>query len=151
MKIVMGADHRGYKLKEELKKYLEKEHEIIDCGTNSTASCDYPDFGKKVAEIVAKGEAHKGILICGSGIGMSITANKVKGAYCALCWDEELAKRARQHNNANIIALPADFIDAEKAKKMVEIFLKTEFEGGRHERRFNKIKEIEKSSGGNYA
>ncbi len=142
MKIAIGSDHRGYELKEYIKKTVEG-HEFVDFGTDSEDSCDYPDFAIKVAQSVAKGESERGILICATGIGMSITANKVRGAYAALVLNEKMAEFSRRHNNANIIVLPADLIEKDDAIKFIDIFMKTDFEGKRHARRFDKIREYE--------
>jgi ribose 5-phosphate isomerase B len=142
MKISMGADHKGFELKEKVKQYLTKlGHEVIDFGTDSTESVDYPDFGFKVAESVAKGEADFGVVVCWTGNGMNITANKVKGIRSALCLDDEMAMLARAHNNANVLALASNFVWEEMAKKILDVWLATEFEGGRHARRLKKIEE----------
>lgn len=144
LKIAMGCDHAGYDMKEEIKEKLIKEGYIInDLGTCSKESVDYPDFGIKVGESVAKGECDFGIAICGSGIGISISANKVKGVRAALVCDEERANLARMHNNANVLAMGARFTDIDTAKKIVDTFLATPFEGQRHEKRINKINEYE--------
>ena len=144
MKIAIGADHRGFSLKEVLKEFLkEKGYEVIDFGTHSEESFDYPDAAIPVGEAVASGEADRGILICMTGIGMSIAANKVKGVRAALVTGLEFAELSRRHNDANVICLQGGYVDPEDAKKFVEVFLTTEFEGGRHERRVNKIKEYE--------
>jgi len=138
-KIAIGSDHAGYQLKEILKEELNKKGlEVVDFGCSSEESIDYPDYAHPVAEYVEQNESH-GILICGSGNGISMSANKHQGIRAALCWTEEIAQLARQHNDANIVSLPARFIETEKAKKIIEAFLKTDFEGGRHERRVNKI------------
>lgn len=145
MKIVMGADHRGFELKEKVKQYLTKlGHEVIDFGTESTESVDYPDFGFKVAESVAKGEADFGVVVCWTGNGMNIVANKVKGIRSALCLDEEMAMLARAHNDANVLALASNFVWEEMAKKILDVWLTTEFEGGRHVRRLEKIEKYYK-------
>ena len=143
MKIALASDHAGYKLKEAIKEYLT-EHELIDFGTHSTESMDYPDTGFKVAEAVAKGECEKGILICGSGLGMCIVANKVKGIRAALCNSVELARLSRQHNDANILVLQGRFISHNLAKKIIKAWFSTEFDGGRHQRRIDKISRYEK-------
>ncbi|RUM49725.1 MAG: ribose 5-phosphate isomerase B [Hydrogenothermus sp.] len=144
MKIAIGSDHAGYDLKETIKNYLiEKGYEVIDKGTNSKESVDYPIFGENVAETVAKGEADKGIVICGTGIGISISANKVKGIRAALCTNEYMARMARKHNDANVLALGARVLGVDLALSIVETFLNTEFEGGRHERRVHLIHNIE--------
>jgi ribose 5-phosphate isomerase B len=143
MKIALGADHRGFELKEKIKKYLmDLGHQVTDFGTHSTESVDYPDFGFKVAESVAKEEADFGITVCWTGNGMNIVANKVKGIRSALCLNEEMASLARAHNNANVLALSSKFVSEEKAKKIVDVFLRTEFEGGRHARRLEKIEDF---------
>ena len=140
MKIIIASDHAGYKLKEELKEYLkELGHETEDLGTNSEQPVDYPDYGYKAAK-QASDSGDKGILLCGSGIGMSIVANKVKGIRAALCHNEYTAKAARQHNDANILCLGARDIDTETAKKITKIFLETEVSSeARHKRRISEI------------
>lgn len=140
IKIAIGSDHAGFHLKEKLKNYLrEKNIEIKDFGTYSEASVDYPDFAHSVANAVKNKEADFGLLLCGSGNGINMAANKHIGIRSALCWNSEIAKLSRQHNNANILALPARFIEENEAKKCVEVFLSTAFEGGRHEKRIKKI------------
>lgn len=142
MIIAMGSDHAGYNLKEEIKAYLlEKGHTVKDCGTDSTESCDYPVFGRAAAEVVREEEAERAIVICGSGIGISIAANKVPGIRCALCSEPLSAELSRRHNNANALAMGARLIGSDMAKKIVDVFLSTEFEGGRHQRRIDKIEE----------
>lgn len=142
MIIAMGSDHAGYNLKEEIKAYLlEKGHTVKDCGTNSTESCDYPVFGRAAAEVVREEEAERAIVICGSGIGISIAANKVPGIRCALCSEPLSAELSRRHNNANALAMGARLIGSDMAKRIVDVFLSTEFEGGRHQRRIDKIEE----------
>jgi ribose 5-phosphate isomerase B len=136
----IGADHAGFELKSKIINHLQlKGYEIKDFGCYSEESIDYPDFGHPVAEMVESNDGMLGILICGSGNGINMTANKHQGVRSALCWKKELAELARQHNNANIIALPARFITEEEAIEMVDIFLTTEFEGGRHQKRVQKI------------
>lgn len=138
--VPIGADHAGFQLKEKIKVYLiEKGFEVKDFGCFSEDSIDYPDYGHPVAEMVENNEGIKGILICGSGNGINMTANKHQGIRSALCWNKEIAVLARQHNDANIIALPARFISFEEAIEMVDVFLQTDFEGGRHQQRINKI------------
>lgn len=138
--IAIGADHAGFDLKEILKKSLEKAgHQVKDFGTYSTESADYPDFAHPVAEAVEKKEFELGILICGSANGVAITANKHQGIRAAICWNEELAALARQHNNANVVCIPARYVSTELAEKIMTSFLKATFEGGRHERRVSKI------------
>jgi len=140
MKISIGADHGGFELKEYLKNYLQtKGFEIIDRGTNSLESVDYPDFAKLVANDILNNQAEKGIVICGTGIGISISANRFKGIRAALVHSEEYARLAREHNNANILALGGRFTSKKDAEKFVDIFFLTEFEGGRHLRRINKM------------
>jgi len=140
MKIAFGADHKGFQYKEKVKKFLQgKECEVIDFGTFSEESVDYPDFGFKVAKAVANKEAERGILFCWSGIGMCISANKIKGIRAALCLNEEMAKLSREHNDSNVLSLSAKFIPEEKLLKIVEVWLNTSFEGGRHQRRLDKI------------
>lgn len=138
--IALGADHGGFSHKEAVKSFLEKQgYTVKDFGTDSPDSVDYPDFAHPLADAVSKGEYPLGILLCGSGIGVSITANKHPQVRAALCWNEEVAALSRQHNNANVLCLPGRFISEELAIRMVETFLQAEFEGGRHERRVAKI------------
>jgi ribose 5-phosphate isomerase B len=136
--IAIGADHAGYEYKELLKEHLQ-QLELKDFGTNSPDSVDYPDFAHPVANAVEKGEAQLGILVCGSANGVAITANKHQGIRAAICWTEELAELARQHNNANVLCIPARFVSPDLAKAIAQKFLNTSFEGGRHENRVNKI------------
>ncbi len=146
--IVIGSDHGGFKLKEEIKRYFdEKDIKYEDKGTFSEESVDYPNIAKEVAKDVSNRKADVGILICRSGIGMSIVANKFKGVRCAVCYQEQTAKFSRMHNNANMLALGADYITTNEAICIVRQFLATEFEGGRHEARVNLISEIEKENG----
>ncbi len=148
MKVAIGCDHRGYKLKEILKNYLEEiKVEYEDFGVFSEEQSDYPDISIKVSESVSRGFYDYGILICSTGQGTNITANKVKNIRSALCVNPTFARLAREHNNANILSLPADFINIEDAKTTVLVFLNSKFFGGRHERRVNKIKAYE---GGEY-
>ncbi|MBW7839685.1 MAG: ribose 5-phosphate isomerase B [Chitinophagaceae bacterium] len=138
--VAIGSDHAGFEFKETIMSFLDgKGVSYKDFGTYSAESTDYPNFAHPVAEAVEKGEASFGILICGSGNGVAMTANKHQGIRAALCWGEELAELARRHNNANVICLPARFVLIEEAEKMVEIFMNTEFEGGRHSRRVDMI------------
>lgn len=140
MRIALVSDHAGYDLKEFLKPLLEeKEYEIIDFGTNSKESCDYPDYAHPAAIAVEDGRCDLGIAMCGTGNGMQMTLNKHQGIRAGLCWLPEIAKLIRQHNNANFLVLPARFISFDEAKKIVEDYLSTPFEGGRHEIRINKI------------
>ncbi|MEO0254023.1 MAG: ribose 5-phosphate isomerase B [candidate division WOR-3 bacterium] len=145
IKIAIGADHRGFKIKEIIKKLLkEKDFEVIDLGSFSEESSDYPDFAIRVGEEIKEGKAHFGILVCMTGIGMMIAANKVKGIRAALCRDEEDAYLARAHNDANVLALGSkNFKDEEELKRIVLKFVETPFEGGRHERRVKKILDYE--------
>ncbi len=139
-KIAMASDHAAYELKEIIKPYLqEKGYEVVDFGTHSPDSCDYADFGHPAARAVENGECAFGVGMCGSGQGMQITLNKHQGIRAALCWLPELAALARQHNDANFLVLPARFISVEEAKKIVDTYLASNFEGGRHQRRVAKI------------
>lgn len=138
--IAIGADHAGFEYKQQLKKMLEATGRTVDDkGTYSLESVDYPDFAHPVATVVEDNKASFGILICGSGNGVCMTANKHKGVRAALCWSEELATLARQHNNANILCIPARFVSMELAEKMAVAFMNTAFEAGRHEKRVEKI------------
>ncbi len=138
--IAIGSDHAGYEYKEAILKALEEKNIIVlDKGTDSNDSVDYPDFVHPVADAVEANLADLGIIICGSGNGAAMTANKHQGIRAALCWNNELASLARLHNNANVLSIPARFMSLEEAVSMVEIFLDTEFEGGRHARRVDKI------------
>ena len=140
MKLVIGGDHAGYELKQELISYLQdRGHEVDDKGPFSTASVDYPDFAHLVAKDIEAGKAELGILICGSANGVAMTANKHPHIRAAIAWTTEIAKLARTHNDANILCLPARFISVADAKAMVDVFLETKFEGGRHQNRVNKI------------
>ncbi|RYY33519.1 MAG: ribose 5-phosphate isomerase B [Sphingobacteriaceae bacterium] len=138
LKIAIGADHAGFDLKEVLRTSLEGA-EVKDYGTYSSESADYPDFAHAVASAVENGEADFGILICGSANGVAITANKHQGIRAALCWKPEVAEPARSHNNANIVCIPARHVTTEEAKEILHVFFNTEFEGGRHARRVDKI------------
>jgi ribose 5-phosphate isomerase B len=140
MKIAIGCDHAGFPYKEGLIDLLYAQgHMVLDFGTHSLDSVDYPDFAHAVAEAVESGRADRGILLCGSGNGVAITANKHQSIRCAVCWTEEIAALARRHNDANIISLPVRFVPEIVAQAMVRIFLSTDFEGGRHEKRVGKI------------
>ena len=139
-KIVIGADHAGYEYKEFIREYLQlNNYEVTDKGTFSKDSVDYPDFAHAVASAIENNEAEIGILFCGSANGVAITANKHKGVRAAICWTTEISELARQHNNANIICIPARFVAKEQAIEMTDVFLKTLFEGGRHQKRVGKI------------
>jgi ribose 5-phosphate isomerase B len=138
--IPIGADHAGFQLKERVKAHLEeKGYEVKDFGCYSEESIDYPDYAHPVASMVEENENMLGIVICGSGNGINMTANKHQGIRSALCWKKEIAELARQHNDANVIALPARFISEEEGIEMVDVFLATTFEGGRHQNRVTKI------------
>lgn len=140
MKIAIGSDHAGFQYKEAIKDHLSKAgHDVQDLGTFTEASCDYPDYAHAVAEAVESASVERGILICGSANGVCITANKHRGVRAALCWEAEVARLARQHNDANVICLPARFVSVDTALEMTDLFLATEFEGGRHQNRVNKI------------
>lgn len=141
--VVIAADHGGFELKELLKTKLTQAGYVIkDFGTNSEASVDYPDFIHPLASSINKGEYQRGIILCGSGNGAQMTANKYPNVRAALCWNEEQAKLSREHNDANIMSLPGRVLDVETAWKMTQLFLNTNFEGGRHARRVNKIAQI---------
>ncbi len=148
MKISLGSDHRGYHLKEKLCALLStKGHTVDDVGAESADdSVDYPDFAKEVASKVGNGEVDRGVLICGTGIGMAITANKFAGVRAAPCSDEVTAEISRRHNDLNLLCLPADMLSPRSAERIVDIWVDTEFEGGRHSRRIGKIAEIEKDN-----
>ncbi len=149
MKIAIGADHAGLVLKEAVKKKLvEDGHEVVDFGTHSAESCDYPDFARPVAREVARQSCQRGILICHTGIGMAIAANKVAGVRAAQGQSEEQVRLTREHNDANILTLGAHFIAEERALELVDLFLNTEFQGGRHSRRVGKISQLEVASNG---
>ena len=140
MNILLANDHAGTSLKKEIKNMLESNgYNVKNLGCDNEESVDYPDYAHPLAEQVAKDKSLKGIIICGSGIGVSMVANKHNGVRSALCWSKETAKLSRSHNNANVLSLPARFLNKEEAIEIVETFLKTEFEGGRHERRVDKI------------
>lgn len=144
MKIAIGSDHRGYSTKEKIREMLaSKGHEVLDFGTGAPAGCDYPDLAYPTCKAITQGQAEMGILLCGSGIGMSISANKVRGIRAALCHDELTAEMSRRHNNANVLCLPADLVGEELTRRIVEVWLRTPFEGGRHDRRVRKIGEYE--------
>ncbi len=140
MKIVIGSDHAGYDLKEKIQSYLKsRSYDVIDYGCHDHSSVDYPDIIHPVASEIAHHKAELGIILCGSGNGAAITANKHKDIRCALCWNAELAQLARRHNDANILSIPARFVDDQKAMAMIDAFLNTPFEGGRHLTRIQKI------------
>ncbi|MEO8582890.1 MAG: ribose 5-phosphate isomerase B [Flavitalea sp.] len=138
--IAIGSDHAGFEYKQQLVEFLEAKGFVVkDMGTYSSSSADYPDFAHPVAYAVEKREVSLGILVCGSGNGVAITANKHQGIRAALCWLPELAKLSREHNNANILCVPSRFVGIEAAKEMADLFIHTSFEGGRHQNRVDKI------------
>ncbi|NOT37011.1 MAG: ribose 5-phosphate isomerase B [Saprospiraceae bacterium] len=140
MKIAIGSDHAGFELKEKIQQYLKsKKIEVADYGCHDMNSVDYPDVIHPVASEVSNGSFPLGIILCGSGNGAAMTANKHKNVRCALCWNTELAELSRKHNNANILSIPARFVSENIAMNMIDAFLFTEFEGGRHQNRVNKI------------
>lgn len=142
MKIAIGSDHRGFDLKQVLISYLKKKgHQVKDYGTYSTSSCDYPDFAFKVARGVSKGKFNRGILICNSGLGMTMAANTIKGARAANCFNLSTARFSREHNDANILVLGAGIIKEQMAKRILNIWLKAKFEGGRHLKRIKMFSE----------
>ena len=142
MKISIACDHGGLQLKKEIEAYLKSlGHTVLNYGTDSTDSCDYPDFAKPAARAVASGECERGVVVCTTGIGVSMVANKVKGVRCALCTNADMAKMTRLHNNANMVAMGQKYVDLDTAKQIVDAFLNTEFEGGRHAIRVNKIED----------
>lgn len=136
MKIALAADHGGFELKEKIKEHLQQRGvEVLDLGCHTEESVDYPNYGKACGEAVMRGDAERGIVVCGTGIGISIAANKVKGIRCALCTSLFMAEMARKHNNANMLALGGRILETELALDIVDVWLATEFEGGRHQRR----------------
>jgi ribose 5-phosphate isomerase B len=144
MRVSIASDHAGFELKEAVREHLiSLGHEVIDFGTDSTESTDYPDYAVPAACAVARGEVERGVLICGSGQGMVMTANRVHGVRAALAWQPEIARLSRQHNDANVLALPARFVGIEQALEIVDAWFDTEFEGGRHERRIEKMMKAE--------
>ena len=145
MKIAIGSDHGGFERKRELVSLLTKMGlKVVDMGCHSEDSCDYPDFAKRVAQAVSAGQADKGVLVCGTGIGMSIAANKVPGIRAAVCWSPKTAALASEHNQANVLCLSGRFLSAPAARSIVRTWLKTPFGGGRHLRRVKKIGKLEK-------
>lgn len=145
MKIAIGSDHRGYEVKTKIIEHLKKlGHESVDCGAHDCNSIDYPDIATAVAEKIVNGEVDRGILICGSGIGMAITANKFPGVRAATCHDDLTAEMSRRHNNVNVMCLSADLLGERLIDRMVDLWITTEFEKGRHQRRVDKITEVEK-------
>ena len=147
MKIALGTDHAGYELKERVKRHLqEKGHEVKDFGTDSAEACDYPDFIYPAALAVGTGECDRAFVTGGSGNGEAIVANKVRGVRCAVCWNEELARLSRAHNDANVISIGARMVSVELALKMIDIWLTTPFDGGRHVRRLAKVADLDHCS-----
>ncbi|MBI1826202.1 MAG: ribose 5-phosphate isomerase B [Planctomycetes bacterium] len=147
MRVALSSDHRGFQAKERVKAHLTSTgHEVSDFGCDSAASCDYPDHALAGAQSVASGKCERGIFFCGTGIGMSMTANKVHGIRAALCHDEVTAEMSRRHNNANVLCLPADMLGDEVLYRVVDTWLRTDYEGGRHERRLQKIADFERQS-----
>ena len=144
MKVAVASDHRGFDAKVQVRTYLETAgHNVTDFGCNNASSCDYPDTGLPGALAIASGECDRGIFFCGTGIGMAMTANKVRGIRAALCHDELTAEMSRRHNNANVLCLPADLLGDELIRRVVDVWLRTDYEGGRHDRRLQKITEFE--------
>ncbi len=144
MKIVIANDHAAVELKQEIASFIEElGYEVVNIGTDSHDSCDYPEYGKKAADMVASGQADLGVLICGTGVGISLAANKVKGIRCGVCSEATTARLIRQHNNANMIAFGARIVGSELAKDIVQAFLSAEFMGGRHATRVDMISAIE--------
>jgi ribose 5-phosphate isomerase B len=149
MRIALGSDHRGYEARQRIRGYVAKlGHEALDMGVASKESCDYPDYAFTVAKMVAGRQVDRGILICGTGIGMCMAANKVKGIRAALCHDSLTAELSRRHNNANILCLSGDLLGEELMERMIRIWLDTEFEAGRHTRRVDKIVQFEQGGNG---
>ena len=145
MKIAMAADHGGYELKNKLMSYLEeKGHSVTNLGTDTPESVDYPDYAKACCECVLSGAVDFGILVCGTGVGISIAANKINGIRCGLCPSPQIAALVKQHNNANVISLGGRFTDYDTAVKIVDSYMNASFEGGRHQNRINKITQLEK-------
>ena len=148
MRVAIGCDHRGCEVRDKVANQVQRlGHEVFDAGTSDCESVDYPDFAEVVAHRVARGEADRGILICGTGIGMAIAANKVSGVRAATCHDDVTAEMSRRHNNTNVLCLAADLLGDPLIDRMVDIWLKTEFEGGRHARRIEKISRLEDAAG----
>lgn len=147
MKVSVGSDHRGIEQRSAIVSAVNScGHQAIDFGTHSTESCDYPDIVEPVASSVAKGEADRAILICGTGIGVSIAANKITGIRAAVCHDLRTAKLSRNHNDANVLCMPADTLSGEQMKEIIELWLSEDFEGGRHARRVDKIHRLERDT-----
>ena len=145
MKISIACDHGAFELKERLKTYLTGQgHQVVDCGADSAQSCDYPDFAAPAARLVAEGSCQRGVVLCTTGIGMSIAANKVKGIRCALCHEPLSAEMTRRHNDANMLAMGAGVTGGNLAERILDVFLSTDFEGGRHQRRVDKLTAMER-------
>ena len=145
MKISIACDHGAFQLKERLKTYLTGQgHQVVDCGAASAQSCDYPDFAAPAARLVAEGSCERGVVLCTTGIGMSIAANKVKGIRCALCHEPLSAEMTRRHNDANMLAMGAGVTGGNLAERILDVFLSTDFEGGRHQRRVDKLAAMER-------
>lgn len=148
MKLFLGSDHGGFLVKEAIKEHLlNKGYEVEDLGTDSSSSCDYPLFGIKVGEAVASNKDSLGIVVCSTGVGISIAANKVKGIRCALCWKPKIAEMCRKHNDANVLSLPGLHLDKQEAIEIVDTWLSTDFEGDRHTRRVNIINDYDNKRG----
>lgn len=147
MRVAIGSDHRGYLVKTKILQELQaKGYLAVDCGTHSDQAVDYPDFACQVAQRVAEGSADRGILVCGTGIGMAITANKYPGVRAATCADEITAEMCRRHNDVNVLCLPGDFLGDRPIQDLIRVWLETPFDGGRHERRIEKIRQVENLS-----
>ncbi|MAT70179.1 MAG: ribose 5-phosphate isomerase B [Planctomycetaceae bacterium] len=145
MRVSIGSDHRGFHLKEQIADYLRKSgHQVEDEGARTTESADYPDFARLVAKKVSEGAVDRGVLICGTGIGMAITANKYPHVRAATCTDEVTAEISRRHNDLNVLCLSADMLSPRTVERMIDVWMTTEFEGGRHQRRVDKIGDLEK-------
>lgn len=147
MRVAIASDHRGYHAKEQMKRVLmQMGHDVLDLGTQTDKSTDYPDYAVPVAVAVRDGEAERGVLLCGSGIGMSMTANKIRGIRAALCHDELTAEMSRRHNDANVLCMGGDLLGDEIMRRIIAIWMSTEFEGGRHERRIQKIMALDEAA-----
>jgi ribose 5-phosphate isomerase B len=145
MRIAIGSDHAGFELKEQVKAHLlDRDHDVVDVGTGGPVSVDYPDFARQVGEAVARAEVDFGVLVCGSGLGMAIAANKVAGVRAVQVMDAEMARMARLHNDANVVTIGGRYLGPEQAGEIVDMFLATAFEGGRHQLRIDKITELER-------
>jgi len=148
MKVAIGSDHAGFEVKEQIKRIIEELGlEVVDFGTNSAESVDYPEFGAKVGKSVASGETEQGIVVCGSGTGIAIAANKVKGVRAVQAWSEEVARLAKEHNDANVIAIGARVLSTEQIDKIIRAWFAASYEGERHQRRVDKLSELENQTG----